>query len=99
MPAAYIIAQVRVDDPEGYRNYTDRTPALIEKWGGQFLVRGGRTEVMEGEPVGNRTVLLRFPSMEQALEFYHSDDYAELRAIRQAHSEAQFLIAEGVPET
>ena len=54
---------------------------------------------MEGEPIGNRTVLLRFPSMEQALDFYHSDDYAELRAIRQAHSEAQFLIVEGVPET
>lgn len=98
MPAAYVIAQVRVDDPEGYKEYTSQTPAMVEKWGGEFLIRGGRTEVTEGETVGNRLVLLRFPSMERALEFYHSEEYTQLRAIRQAHSQAQFVIAEGVPD-
>lgn len=100
MPAAYLIAQVRVDDPEGYKQYTARTPALVAKWDGEFIVRGGRMEVVEGPPaIGERVVVIRFPSMEKALDFYRSDDYAEAKAIRQAHSEAQFVIVEGVADS
>ncbi|NBC95168.1 MAG: DUF1330 domain-containing protein [Deinococcus-Thermus bacterium] len=99
MPVAYLIAQVRVDDPEGYKQYTARTPALVAEWGGEFIVRGGAKEVVEGPPtLGDRIVVIRFPSMQRALDFYHSDAYAEVKAIRQAHSEAQFVVVEGVGE-
>ena len=95
--SAYLVCTVRVDDPETYKLYTARTPALIEKHGGRFLVRGGPVETLEGPPFGERLVVVEFPSMEAARALYESPEYREAMAFRQASSEATFLLAEGAP--
>lgn len=89
---------VRVDDPERYKLYTAKTPALIEKHGGRFLVRGGPVEAIEGPEFGDRLVLVEFPSKDAAKTFYGSDEYQEIMGHRTASSESRFLLAEGVPE-
>jgi uncharacterized protein (DUF1330 family) len=93
--SAYLIAQIRVRDWEAYKQYTARTPAIIAKHGGRFLVRGGETEILEGEVTGRRIVVLEFPSMDAARAFYRSPEYQEVKRIRTAASDAQFLIVQG----
>ena len=95
---AYLIAMVRVDDPDTYREYTRRTPALIEAAGGRFLVRGGPVETLEGPDFQDRLVVVEFPSMEAARAFYASDAYREAMGYRTRSSDATFLLAHGVPE-
>ncbi len=94
--AAYLIAQVTVHDPEVYRGYTARSPEIIAKHGGRFLVRGGSTEVLEGGADNRRVVIVEFPSMEAARAFYNSAEYQQAKAIRAPASEAQFLIVQGI---
>ena len=92
----YVIAIVDVKNAEGYAVYSKQVPATIAKYGGRYLVRGGKTEVREGEWPGPRTVILEFPSLTRALEWYDSPEYKPLRPIRQANSDARFAFFEGV---
>ena len=64
--AAYIIARVNVTDWNRYREYTQLTPAAIERFGGKFIVRGGEMVTLEGPPETNRVVIIEFPSLERA---------------------------------
>jgi uncharacterized protein (DUF1330 family) len=96
--SAYLIATVRVDDPETYKLYTAQTPALIAKHGGRFLVRGGAVETLEGPTFGDRMVVVEFPSMAAAKAMYNSPEYQAVMIHRQASSEATFLLAEGAPD-
>ncbi len=96
MPAAYVISQVEVIDPEAYERYKAGTPAAVAAYGGEFVVRGGNVEVLEGEPPLGRVIMTKFPSMEQALAFYHSEEYADLLKIRLASTECRRFIVEGV---
>ncbi|MGA7824981.1 MAG: DUF1330 domain-containing protein [Steroidobacteraceae bacterium] len=93
--SAYLLAQIQVHDWDTYKQYTARTPAIIAKHGGRFLVRGGETEVLEGEGAGRRVVVLEFPSMVAARAFYQSPEYQEVKRIRTSGSDAQFLIVQG----
>jgi uncharacterized protein (DUF1330 family) len=96
--SVYLVCMVRVDDPEVYKKYTARTPALIEKYGGRFVVRGGPVEAIEGPEFGDRLVIVEFPSKEAVDKFYHSEEYQAVMRHRTASSESRFLLAEGVPE-
>jgi len=95
---AYLIATVRVDDPETYRKYTAQTPALVAKYGGKFIVRGGEVEALEGPESTSRIVVLEFPSKDVVNTFYHSPEYQEVAKIRHAAAESSFLLVDGVPE-
>ncbi|MCY4526212.1 MAG: DUF1330 domain-containing protein [Anaerolineaceae bacterium] len=94
--AAYLLAQVEVHDMEQYRKYTARTPALIEKYGGRFLVRGGEVVTLEGESPVSRLVLIEFPSLQRVQDFYNSDEYQEVLRLRLPASTASFLALDGV---
>ena len=94
--AGYVIAIVEVTNAEGYRRYSEQVPATIAKYRGGYLVRGGKTEVREGEWPGPRTVIIEFPSLARALEWYESPEYKPLRPIRQANSRARIAFFEGV---
>ena len=94
MPA-YIIAMVNVTDPEQYAKYARLTPAAIEKFGGRFVVRGGRAETLEGDLRPGRVVVIEFPSFERASEFYHSDEYQSARRLRLGAADASFILADG----
>jgi uncharacterized protein (DUF1330 family) len=93
--AAYVIADVQIADPERYKEYTAHTPASIVRHGGRWVVRGGTTQVLEGDWNPGRIVVIEFPSVDAALAWFNSDDYQELAAIRRAASTAQILVVEG----
>ena len=94
--AAYVLVQVDVKDPVRYEDYKAMVPPSIEKFGGRFLVRGGKTHTMEGDWSPRRLVVVEFPSVEQATAWWSSAEYAEAKALRQATSASQLIIAEGI---
>jgi uncharacterized protein (DUF1330 family) len=94
--AGYVIAIVDVTNADAYQEYSRQVPATIAKYGGRYLVRAGKHEVREGEWRGTRTVILEFPSLARALEWYNSPEYKPLRPLRQANSNASIAFFEGV---
>ena len=94
--AAYILAQVKVLNPEAYEDYKALAPAAIKKFGGKYLTRGGKVECLEGTGPDCRVVLLEFPDMAAAHAFYDSQEYQAAAKIRQANSEGSFWLLEGL---
>jgi uncharacterized protein (DUF1330 family) len=94
--AAYVIANVTVKDPVRYEEYRRLVSPTLSKYGGRFVARGGAMEVLEGDWRPSRLVIVEFPSIEQARQWWHSPEYAEAKAIRQATSEGTLLILDGV---
>jgi uncharacterized protein (DUF1330 family) len=95
MPA-YLYVEVEVTDPEGYAEYRERAPATIAAHGGRYLVRGGASEVLEGEAAGKRRVILEFPDMARLKAWYGSAAYRPLIALRQRTTRSMLLAIEGV---
>lgn len=95
MPAAYIVAEVDVKDAERYKGYAAQTPAVIAQYGGEFVVRGGRHEALEGAGPPGRVVIIKFPSYDQAVTWYRSEEYGPLIELRQSISEGRVFVVEG----
>ncbi|EMN1927041.1 DUF1330 domain-containing protein [Burkholderia ambifaria] len=95
MPA-YLIARVKVDDPEIYSGYTALSPAVIEAHGGRFLSRGQAPMTLEGPEEQRRLVLVEFPDMDHARAFYESPEYQTAKAIRLPVSQAEFVVVPGI---
>jgi uncharacterized protein (DUF1330 family) len=93
--AAYVMGEIDVKNPAAYDDYRKQVLATVQKYGGRFLVRGGRAEALEGAAAAKRVVLLEFPSYEKALEWYRSSDYAPLIKLRQSASQGRLLFLEG----
>jgi uncharacterized protein (DUF1330 family) len=93
---AFVIANITIVDPVRYEDYRRMVPATLVPFGGRFVVRGGQTEVLEGDWRPSRLVLLEFPSIERARAWWNSPEYAEARALRQATSTGTLIILEGV---
>jgi uncharacterized protein (DUF1330 family) len=94
--AAYIIARITVTDWEKYKDYIKATPAAIAKYGGKFLSRGGELVTLEGPEETQRIVLIEFPSLDRAKEFYHSPDYQAARKFRLEAATGQLIAIQGV---
>ena len=94
--AAYFIADVDVTDREVFEEYRGQVGATIEKYGGKYLVRGGEFEKFEGDWTPTRMVILEFESMERAREWYHSEDYKDIMAIRHRSANTSAVLVEGV---
>ena len=91
-----LIAYVNVTDPDKYKNYTALTPGAIGHHGGEFIVRGGPVQTMEGAEEERRIVVVRFESVEKAKEFWNSPEYANARKERVGAAEFDAVIVEGV---
>jgi uncharacterized protein (DUF1330 family) len=96
MAYGYVIAQISVKDPEAYKEYVAEVTPIVAKFGGEYLIRGGKSETVEGTAPGARTVVIRFPSYQAAKDWYTSPDYAGTRKLRQAASTSVQTLAEGV---
>ena len=94
--SAYVIVQVDVKDPTRYEDYKKMVPPSLEKFGGRFIVRGGKTHTLEGDWAPKRFVMVEFPSVEQAKAWWHSPEYRAARDLRWATAESQMIIAEGI---
>jgi uncharacterized protein (DUF1330 family) len=94
--AAYLIANVDVKDAATFEEYRKQVPATIAKYGGRYLVRGGRVERVEGTWNPTRLVVLEFPSLEQARRWYDSEDYRGPKALRMKSTVTDTVFVEGV---
>jgi uncharacterized protein (DUF1330 family) len=92
---AYVIGEIEVTDQGSYDEYRKQVPAIVEKYGGRFIVRGGKVEPLEGGWSPKRIVALEFPSLEQAQKFYRSSEYAPLIKLRQRASRGKLILVEG----
>jgi uncharacterized protein (DUF1330 family) len=95
MPA-YLIVEIEVTDPVGYEEYKKQASATIQAQGGKYIVRGGKTEVLEGDWQPKRLVVLEFPSMDRAKEWLHCEEYREPRKLRQRTAKTNMILVEGV---
>ena len=93
--AAYVVGEIEVTDQATYDDYRKQVPATVTKYGGRFIVRGGKVEALEGGPLPRRLVLLEFPSFEQALKWHRSPEYAPLIKLRQKASRGKLILVEG----
>ena len=93
--AAYIIVDVTINDQHSYEEYKKLTPASIAAYDGKFIVRGGATETLEGNWQPGRIVVLEFPTMERAKEWWSSEMYAPARQIRYNAAESRMIVVEG----
>jgi uncharacterized protein (DUF1330 family) len=94
--AAYVIYQGEVIDPSRYDEYKTQAAASIVAAGGRYVVRGGDVEVLEGDPPAGRTVVLEFPTRQAAIDWYRSDEYTEIRKIREGAARARMYVVDGV---
>ena len=94
MPA-YVLAEIEITNPEGYKSYTSIVSASIEKYGGRFLVRGTPCHALEGEWPERRRVLIEFPTAEAARKWWDSPEYEKPKALRRANSKGRLLLLEG----
>jgi uncharacterized protein (DUF1330 family) len=83
MPA-YWVARSKINDPVEYKKYTDLVPAIIAKYGGKVLARGGRYQIMEGPQKFHRFVVIEFPSFEQGVACFQSEEYNKAAAFRRS---------------
>jgi uncharacterized protein (DUF1330 family) len=95
MPA-YVIVDIDIIDSRGYEEYKKLAGATVEKYGGKYIVRGGRTEVVEGDWNPKRIVILQFDSVERAKQWLHSEEYREPRKMRHRTARANMILLEGV---
>ena len=95
MPA-YWSARAKINDPVEYKKYPDLVPAIIQKYGGKVLARGGDYEIMEGPEYFERFVVIEFPSLAIGTACFKSDEYNEAAAFRRANGagEVQTVVVE-----
>ena len=80
--SAYLIGEITVLDPAGYEKYRDKVGSSLASYGAKFLVRAGSIEIFEGEWEPKRLVMCEFPDMETIRIWYASDEYQELKKLR-----------------
>jgi uncharacterized protein (DUF1330 family) len=97
MPEAYVIVTMKITDPEQYKQYMAAAPAAVKAHGGDYVVRGGRHETLEGDVHPARVAMLKFPSYAQAKAWYDSEQYRAARAHRAGTTEYfNAILVEGV---
>jgi uncharacterized protein (DUF1330 family) len=94
---AYVISDVAIRDPVLVERYRSLAQASIAKHGGRYVVRGGAVEPVEGGWMPEHIVIVEFPTMDKAREWYRSPDYAEALAVRQTALDRRLIFVEGVP--
>lgn len=95
MAKGYLIGQIGVHDARAYQEYAQKVPASLVRYEGEFLVRGGGTETLEGDAPLQRIVVLEFPSLSRARDWYESEGYQALIPVRQAAAVTHSFLVEG----
>lgn len=92
---AYMIFDIEVTDPEGYKEYIKLAPESITLYEGKYIVRGGKHETIEGDWQAKRLVMLEFTSVEQAKAWLNSPEYAPARSLRHLYAKTNAIVVEG----
>ena len=94
--AGYVIVEDRITNEAAYAEFREKVGATVEAHGGRFLVRGGETEVFQGEWRPERIVVIEFDSVERAREWLHSPEFSKIWEIGARSVNASVIIAQGV---
>jgi uncharacterized protein (DUF1330 family) len=95
MQAGFVIFNIDVTNPEDYNEYITKVKPIVERFGGEYIVRGGTNQVVEGNWQYSRTIVLKFPSYEKALEWYNSEEYQPIKQIRLDNAISNGIIIQG----
>lgn len=93
--AAYVIVNIDVTEPVGYEEYKNLAAPAVLACGGKYLVRGGATEVLEGDWIPKRVVVLEFESAAKAKEWWASSEYHAAKKLRQKTAITDMIVVEG----
>ena len=93
--SAYMIVNVDVTDAGAYEEYRRKAPSIVRKHGGEYLARGGRFVVLEGDWKPTRVAVMRFPDITSAEALYDDPEYQPLKALRQRVSKMDIFVVEG----
>ena len=93
--SGYVIANINVKNSEAYKEYVGKVKPTVEKFGGEYLVRNGEFKVIDGEWKHPRTVVIKFPTYEKALEWYNSKEYQPIKQIRIDNAKSNGIIIQG----
>lgn len=91
-----VIAQFTVTDPEKFKEYGSQVKATVDAFDGEIIIRGGEGEAVEGDWPAGKLVIVKFPSVEIAKAWYHSDAYQPLVKLRQSASTGNMAFVEGL---
>jgi uncharacterized protein (DUF1330 family) len=94
MPA-YVIVDVDTSNPQEYEEYKKVAQRTVADFGGRYLVRGGRMQVLEGDWKPTRIAMLVFETFERALEWWNSPEYAPAKSLRQRLSRTDMIVVDG----
>ena len=95
MKAYWIAVYKSLKNVNNLQGYAEKATIAIKKYNGKFLVRGGKTETLEGAP-SPRTVLIEFPSIEDALNCYNSPEYQDAKKFAKEEFNRHIQIVEGI---
>ena len=95
MKTGFAIVNIEVTNSEPYKEYIDKVKTIAEKFGGEYLVRGGTNQVVEGSWQHSRTVVIKFPTYDKDLEWYNSEEYKPVKQIRFDNSMYNGIIIQG----
>jgi uncharacterized protein (DUF1330 family) len=95
-PKGYVIGEITVTDPAGYKRYAAKAGPIVARYGGRYLARGGRTQAIDGAPPADRVVIVEFDSLAAAMTFETSPEYREAAELRRRSSTGRFFVVEGV---
>ena len=96
MAAYLIVDQKGITDPETMKTYAAGVVATVEQYGGTFIVRGGDPETIEGDWPAKRIIMIEFADRAALKAWYDSPEYADLKAMRIASSNANLIAVDGV---
>jgi len=94
--SAYVIVEIDIVDPAGYEEYKKLAGPTVDKYGGKYIVRGGKADVLEGDWQPKRIVVLQFDSMQRAKDWLHCEEYREPRKMRHRTARTNMILVEGV---
>ena len=95
--AAYVIGGIQINDPVRYEKYKELAAPTVLAYGGRYVVRGGAVEQLEGDWTPGRVVVLEFPTVERAKEWWGSPEYRPAKELRHATATTEMILVEGSP--
>ena len=94
--SGFAIFNIEIKKLEQYKEYIEKVKPIVEMYGGEYVVKAGETTIVEGTWTYPRTVVIKFPSYEKALEWYNSEKYKPIKQIRLENSIGNGIIIKGV---
>ena len=93
---AYLLIEVEVNDPTAFNDYAEKATEMVHRYGGTFVVMGGKVRSVEGAPPAGNVVVIRFEEYEMAERWLDSEEYARIKTIRHNSAQTRQILAEAL---